>query len=639
MAVSDKNRKRVAGCALMLATALGTFQGTFQYAQAKPALSEAIRLNQVGYSPLSEKIAVLVTPQAPATSPRFVVRAAQTGEAVLNGELQPSSEKTWSGANTLVANFSSLNTPGHYYLEISATDDSDTLRSMPFSVNAEVYRELATASIKAFYYQRASTALEETHAGPWHRAAGHPDDKVLIHPSAASDARPENSLVSAPKGWYDAGDYNKYVVNSGITMGTLMSAFERYPDYFSTQSLNIPESENALPDILDEVLYNLDWLAAMQDPSDGGVYHKLTTAGFEGMVAAHKATQPRYMVQKTTAATLDFAAVMAQVSRVYAPYAEKQSQSYLQAALAAWEWAEKNPAVAYRQDELNRQFDPDVTTGAYGDEQLDDERLWAAAELYLATAEKNFWSVISAEPQGYSLPNWGNVRWLGYYSLLAHKDKLPQDSGSWRSALEKNLTVAARGLRSAGEKSPYRVPMVSDPDLFVWGSNAVAANQGILFLEAFHITGDSDFLRSAEATRDYLLGRNATGFSYVTGFGEKTPRHPHHRLAAARPDFPPPPGFLVGGPNPSQQDGCDYPSKVADESYTDHVCSYASNEIAINWNAPLAYLVNGLNAIERQHTEGCPHHMTSADAHTEVQTAHGNHENNKNAHRKEHHHE
>ena len=603
MAESD-HRKYIVGCSLILAVALAASTS----ALAKTTTAESVRLNQLGFSRLSQKIAVVVTGGAPQSGAKFVVRAAETGDAVLSGTLQPSGAKTWGGQSTQVADFSGLKTPGTYFLEISSKGAPEPLRSASFDVDDSIYQDLAAASIKAFYYQRASTELKEVHAGPWHRAAGHPDDKVRIHPSAASDARPENTLVSAPKGWYDAGDYNKYVVNSGITMGTLMSAYERFPEYFAAQSLNIPESDNALPDILDEVHYNLEWLAAMQDPADGGVYHKLTTAGFEGMVAAHKATQARYMVQKTTAAALDFAAVMAQAARVYAPYSEEQSKQHLQAALAAWQWAQQHPAVTYRQDELNMKFDPDVTTGAYGDEQLEDERLWAAAELYLATGDEDFWSVITAAKSEYSLPNWADVRWLGYYSLLAHREALPEDSGPWRSAIEKQLIVAARQLRSAGEQSPYRVPMVSDPSLFVWGSNAVAANQGILFLEAFRITGDSDFLRSAEATRDYLLGRNATGFSYVTGFGNKTPQHPHHRLAAANPGMPPLPGFLVGGPNPSQQDGCEYSSKVADESYTDHVCSYASNEIAINWNAPLAYLVNGLNAIEARHSEGCKHH-------------------------------
>ncbi|WGL18365.1 glycoside hydrolase family 9 protein [Microbulbifer bruguierae] len=566
------------------------------------ASAAELHLNQLGFLPEGKKT-VVITAGNPLQKAELIVKRRDNNQLVTRIELQAAKEKTLAGEHAWIADFSEVKTSGDYLLEIPVLDITRVVTVAP-----SIYDALADASIKAFYFQRASTALDKTHADLWERPAAHPDDRVLIHPSAASPKRPAGTMVSAPKGWYDAGDYNKYVVNSGITMGTLMSAYERYPDFFRNRVLNIPESDNPVPDILDEVHYNLEWLLAMQDPEDGGVYHKLTTAGFEGMVAAHEAVQPRYMVQKTTAAALDFAAVMAQAARVFEPYFPSETPGYLQAAQQAWQWAEKNPDVAYRQEQLNKTFDPDVTTGAYGDEQFGDERLWAAAELYIATGEKTFWSVLESASTEYQLPNWGNVRWLGYYSLLAHKQRLPESSGSWRSAIEKSLVSAATQLQQAGSNSAYRVPMVSEPRNFVWGSNAVAANQGILLLEAFRITGNTDFLRSAEDTRDYLLGRNATGYSFVTGFGDKTPQHPHHRLAAARPDLPPLPGFLVGGPNPSQPDGCTYPSKVADLSYTDHVCSYASNEIAINWNAPLAYLINGLNAIESQHSEGCPHH-------------------------------
>ena len=134
--------------------------------------------------------------------------------------------------------------------------------------------------MKGFYFQRVSTPLESKYAGPWARPAGHPDDKVEVHPSATSTQLPAGTIISSPGGWYDAGDYNKYVVNSGITMGTLLSAYEDFPAYFDTLNTNIPESGNRLPDILDEVLVNLRWMLTMQDPGDGGVYHKCTNASF-----------------------------------------------------------------------------------------------------------------------------------------------------------------------------------------------------------------------------------------------------------------------------------------------------------------------------------------------------------------------
>ena len=552
-----------------------------------------LRLNQLGFPSAATKIAVVLAAENPTA---FSVHETQTGKQVFTGTLQRANEATWAGEHSWIADFSRLSQSGDYYLEVTGIG-----RSRPFRIQPHIYRDLAAASLKAFYFQRASIALDETHVGRWARAAGHPDNRVAIHASAASDRRPAGTLVSAPHGWYDAGDYNKYVVNSGITMSTLMSVFERYPQYFSAQTLNIPESGNALPDILDEVHYNLVWLAAMQDASDGGVYHKLTTANFEGMVAPHKAVQPRYLVQKTTAATLDFAAVMAQASRVFADYHPDAAKGYRQAAEHAWRWAQKNPAVHYRQETLNRAFDPDITTGAYGDEQLADERDWAAAELFLATGKDEYWQVIAQAPLEYVLPTWADVRWLGYYGLInSDRTAATPDGINWRNKAVAALVGAAAQLQESGEHSAYQAPMTGNRRHFVWGSNAVAANQGILMLEAHRLTGEQRFLRGAEATLDYLLGRNATGYSYVTGFGHKPPQHPHHRLTAARPDLPPFPGLLVGGPNPAQQDGCTYPSDVADQSYSDTQCSYASNEIAINWNAPLAYLVNGLDALEEK---------------------------------------
>jgi endoglucanase len=145
--------------------------------------------------------------------------------------------------------------------------------------------------------------------------------------------------------------------------------------------------------------------------------------------------------------------------------------------------------------------------------------------------------------------------------------------------------------------------MGKTPQDFVWGSSAVAGNQGIALVQAYRLTGDERYLHFALANLDYLLGRNATGYSFVTGFGDKPPMHPHHRPSIADGVTQPVPGLLVGGPNPRapQQDRCtSYTSEVPDEVYSDDACSYASNEIAINWNAPLAYLAAALEALQFQ---------------------------------------
>lgn len=554
-------------------------------------VDESIRLNQLGFYPKQQKIAVVLNHEE---AEDFVIWSLDEKEIVFEGKLAKETNRTFSGLNSRIADFSLFTEEGNYVFVLSGSG-----KSHPFHIRTAVNSELGKASIKAFYYQRASMELDEPHAGIWARQLGHPDDQVMIHPSAASASRKAGDIVSSPYGWYDAGDYNKYVVNSGITVGTLLSLYEDYPDYFKNLELNIPESGDQIPDLLDEIRWNLDWLITMQDTEDGGVYHKLTTAKFEGMVEPHLAVSQRYLVAKSTTAALDFAAVMAQASRVYKAYFPEESVMYLKAAEKAWNWVKKNPDVLYQQNEMNKVFDPDVVTGAYGDYSAIDEWIWAASELFVTTHNLIYWEDLADADQSYKLPSWNQVAWLGYYSLLRHQESITLLPQEWMAMLKINLLSAARTQLEGVDATAFHSPMETNVRNFIWGSNAVAANQGILLLYAFRQSNEHVFLEGANDNLDYILGRNATGYSYVTGFGSKTPMHPHHRLAASRPDLPPLPGFIVGGPNPSQQDGCTYSSSFPDESYSDESCSYASNEIAINWNAPFAYLTNSLEAINQ----------------------------------------
>lgn len=548
-------------------------------------LSEDIRLNQIGFYPNLPKLAVIT---AEVEADNFHLVQVDDQKVIHSGKLLKS--KSSSGKSVYLADFSEFNEKGRFVVHVPGVGHSPQ-----FHIAEQPFEDLGKASIKAFYYNRASTELEEQYAGVWARPAGHPDDQVVIHASAASRERPEGTVLSMPKGWYDAGDYNKYIVNSGITMGTLLSLYEDFPAYYSSLNLNLPESDNEVPDVLDEVLWNLQWMIKMQDPHDGGVYHKLTAAKFEGTVMPHEAQSTRYVVAKSTAATLDFAAVMAQAARVYRDFYPDMAIECLKAAETAWSWARNNPEVLYEQNEINKKFQPAIETGAYGNRQLDDEWLWAASELYISTNNKEYLDFIP-HPESFELPNWGNVGWLGYYSLLRFGDELNYLPAELMSQIKHQLLQKAEEHVAAAAATDYRVVMGHQDADFVWGSNSVAANQGVALLQAYLLTGEAKYLNHALGNLDYILGRNATGYSYVTGFGHKSPQDPHHRPSAAMADIPPVPGFMVGGPNPGQQDGCNYSSNVPSESYVDDYCSYASNEVAINWNAPFAYLVNALEA-------------------------------------------
>ncbi|MEZ0482924.1 glycoside hydrolase family 9 protein [Fibrella aquatica] len=581
---------------LLLSCLIGTYQS-----HAQSGLSERVRLNQIGFYPNADKVAILVDEQGDTAAKAFQVTTADGKKVVFSGTLSEPRENVISGKMARTANFSALRTAGTYVVNIPGLG-----RSYPFAIRPSVHHDVAVSALKGFYYQRVSTELPEKFAGKWHRPAGHPDTRVLIHPSAASASRPAGTAISSPWGWYDAGDYNKYIVNSGITLGTLLSLYEDFPDYCKTLTANIPESNNKLPDLLDESLWNLRWMMTMQDPADGGVYHKLTNAKFDGMEMPDKVKPTeRYVVQKSVTAALDFAAVMAQSARIFRAYNRELpglSDSCTAMAVKAWGWAKQNPKALYNQDAMNKEFEPDVVTGTYGDRNADDEWIWAAAELYLTTKDDTYYTAVNLFPDDKTpLPSWPQVRTLAYYSLARFRDQLTPRGKQDVPRLKSHIINLADQLRQDVDKHAFQTPMGKAASDYIWGSSAVAANQGIALIQAYRLTNEATYLNAALANMDYLLGRNAVGYSFVTGFGSKTPMHPHHRPSVADGIDAPVPGLLSGGTNANaaRQDKCEgYTTTIADEVFLDNDCSYASNEIAINWNAPLVYLANAIEALQ-----------------------------------------
>ena len=553
------------------------------------AVSSAIRLNQAGFYPQSSKVAAVVA----AAGEDFFVVSADQADTVYRGKLGPEGVWDASQERTRLADFSAVIRPGQYILGVPGIGNSS-----PFPIAPHSHLDLARGAIRAYYFQRASQTLDKAYAGKWARIAGHPDRRVYVHASAASTERPAESIISSPGGWYDAGDYGKYIVNSGISTYTLFALYRHYPALFDTLKLNIPESANNLPDLLDEALWNFRWMLTMQDPNDGGVYHKLTTAVFCGMVMPEADKQKRYVFQKSVTATLDMAAVAAYASRLFRRFDDRLpgfADSALAASRKAWDWARSHPTAYYSQAELNKSFSPAVTTGEYGDGSAADEFQWAGTELYLATKEDTFYTAAfpSGPPKAVNVPGWPNVGPLAFYSMA--------DEGGAAyplidtASVRKRVVDAATIIRNASAASPFRVPLAARD--FSWGSNSICGNQGMLMLQAYRLTGDTSFVRGAVDALDYLLGRNGTGSSYVTGFGYRSPMHPHHRPSVADEVSDPVPGFLVGGPNPGRQDACTYPSILPAVAWADSDACYSSNEVAINWNAPLAYLAGAMEAL------------------------------------------
>lgn len=535
---------------------------------------QQIKINQVGYQTNGHKVAIVPNVESSVFSLIEVI----SNEEVFSGKL--SDVKVWKLAGDgefKHADFSNFSEQGRYKIRVAGVNDSAS-----FEIGDDVYEALHKSSLKAFYYNRASIALTEDLATKWQRQAGHPDNEVLVHQSAASKYRPEGTAIASTKGWYDAGDYGKYIVNSGIATYTLLSSYEHHATLYNTLDLSIPESSDDIPDIINEIKWNLDWMATMQD-KDGSVYHKLTTLGWPGKEMPHEDTRQRYVIGKSSAAAYDFAATMAVASRVFTRFKDKypgQAEQWLSASVRAWQWADKNPVLPYKQPS-------DVTSGEYGDDNVSDERKWAAAELFLTTKDQAYLTAFNAQTDKIDVPSWQSVAGLGYLSLSTHGESL-LTTKDYQQIKNQVIGLADKIVNQLAN-SPYLVPM-TEAD-YVWGSNSVAANKALILNTALQITDEQKYKLAMADILSYLLGRNPTDYSFVTGFGYKPPMHIHHRPSVSDNIVEPVPGLLAGGPQNGQQDNCDYPADLPATSYVDDWCSYASNEIAINWNAPLVYLL------------------------------------------------
>ena len=576
---------------ILLACACAFFTGCRHTAHETP-----IRLNQVGFAPDQEKTATIDVDSLTSV-PCVVVILNAANDTVWQGAASETMTNPVSGKFRQIVDFSELKEEGMYQMILN---NQNTAITQSFQIIDHPYRELTRKALRAFYYQRASMDIVEPFAEGYTRKAGHPDGHVLVHASAATDERPEGTVISSPGGWYDAGDYNKYIVNSGYTMGVWLMAYEMNKTYFDALKLNIPESGSAMPDMLEEAMYNIRWMMTMQD-TDGGVYHKLTTPNFEKFIRPDQCKQQRYVVLKTTAATLDFAATMALAARVYAPFDLDFCVQAKEAAEMAYAWALEHPEVYYDQPAMNEEFatqsckaknepqSPEITTGAYDDFDVLDEFYWAETELYLLTGDEAYkQAAMQHRPAEFTPAVWGNVAELADMEL---------------GNLEAILAHLQPYLDEAEKVSVYRSPYGNREEDFFWGCNSEGCCwRGIECLYAYRVTGDEKYRINAERCLNYILGQNSTGYCFVTGFGFKPTSHPHHRLSYSHPKGTHP-GFLAGGPNRERQDaatdGVKYPKNVtADESYLDYQPSYASNEVTINWNVTLFALSAGIDALE-----------------------------------------
>ena len=524
-----------------------------------------IRVNQVGWRPGAVKRAVFA--DLPDSGDAFSVVNAETGETAFEGALSDPIDNPWAGETNRVADFSALTEPGTY--KVVAADGHE---SPVFTIGDDVYADLLRSAARMLYLQRCGVETDAAHAGDYAHPACH---------TALATVYGTDEQIDVSGGWHDAGDYGRYVVSGAKAAADLLLAHEILGE--GLDDVGIPESGDGVDDLLQEAKFELDWMLKMQAPS-GGVYHKVTCRNFPAFIAPQDEIDELVVCPVSNTATGDFAAVMALAARVCAEVWPEDAAAYLEAAERAWDY------LAAHEGDAGFVNPADVVTGEYPDDHDGDERFWAAAELARATGRAEYREAAAALIDAGAAH--AGMSWLdvGSYGLLAAAMDDADDNALRDAALDA-LEGLAREAMATIEANPYGADRT---DTYEWGSNMGVANTGAALMLCGRL-GLADCAAAAQQPLDYLLGRNATGYCFVTATGAKSPAHPHHRPSTVAGTAMP--GMLVGGPDSGLDDPYAANALVGNapaKCYADSDQSYSTNEVCVYWNSPLVLLLAGI---------------------------------------------
>lgn len=577
-----------------------------------------IRVDQFGYRPGDPKVAVLVDPVegfdadlAYEPGPELEVRRLADHEVVLSA-----TPELWgrgdvheqSGDRGWWLDLSVLTEPGSYYV----LDPANSVRSATFDVSDDVYDEVFAAAQRAFWYNRGNIAHQLGSSGPWTDAAAY------LGPGQDSEARwiddPDNPATARDLsgGWFDAGDANKYVTFAAEPVHVLLNAIDRHPGIFG-DDLNLPESGNGIPDLLDEVMWEVSWFERMQD-DDGGVLVKVgLTGGHQSGGLPSGDDRPRYYEEACSSSTIAASGVFAHTAVVLGtlPGMESMAERLEERALNAWNW--------YQANERSAECDPRIIWAGDADlslEDQDDEAVVAAIYLYALTGDERFHRVIldgAMAMRPFTEEGFGNYHLDEADALLLYR-QLPGASTELTDAIDDRISTLADGSALYGTDGALDLYRAHLPDYaYHWGSNRVKANVGSANL----LVGDDDpSIARALAHLHYFHGVNPLGMTYLTNmtglgaersveqlfhywFGDDTP---YDRQAGS--EIGVPPGYVVGGPNRAYSGGLVPPAgQPPQKSYAD-LATYGSDpsweitEPAIYYQAAYVRLLADILGLE-----------------------------------------
>ena len=534
-----------------------------------------IAVDQFGYLPDLPKVAVVSDPQA-----GFNAAESYTPGTALQVRTWGSNTLIFSGAPAAWSNglthaqsgdrawwfdFSPVTRWGEYYIYDPANDT----RSARFRIHQNVYEDVLKQAARVYFYQRRGAAKSL----PWAEARW-TDGTNFMGPLQDSHCRlVTNPTFSTEKdlrgGWFDAGDYNKYVNFTVSPLSDLLFAYRQNPLIWP-DDWNIPESGNGIPDLLDEVKWELDWLLRMQN-ANGSVLSKMGVNQYQGASPPSAETAQVFYGAESTTATLSAAGNFAQAVRAYqsvgmAAYANTLSN----AAVAAYNWAVANPSVLF----TNTGFasaNPEVGTSYPYTYDRDNLRLRAAVFLYDLTGQAAYRTFVES--------TYANVHGIAWYWWSFYETPV-QDALLYYTTLAGVSSAVVSNIRSYKQSSmngsDYMGAWTSGKDAYqaylpdgdyVWGSNQEKGHAGLLYDEqvtyGLNASQASGYRAAAAGYVHYLHGVNPLTMVYLSNMYEHGATNCANEIyhswfghgtiyddALTSPNGPAP-GYVPGGANPS----------------------------------------------------------------------------------------
>ncbi|MBR6984425.1 MAG: glycoside hydrolase family 9 protein [Ruminococcus sp.] len=534
-------------------------------------------------------------------------------------------------------------------------------QSPEFSISSFLYEDsIVKDAFNYFYQNRSGIAIEPEYITSGNKEllghkAAHLSDKAYVQSewrqSYAKDLEDADKdyLIDVTGGWYTEGNYYKQVTDGASAVWALQNAYEFSKaqdgtDKWASENIALPEEGDA-PAILKEARYELEWMMKMivkEDDPYWGEHAGMVYSGVRDYMwlpmpslewNEYHENPERIVSPPSYTATLDFAACAAQAARLWKDYDSDFADKCLDAAKKAYA-AVDSSSLQYKWDSDNKIFfEPSgkgVGTALVTDYSAEDEYYWAGCELFISTGDNSYYDNIQKHDSGnngkafsltdllspdggaevYTSFDAGNTSGYGTLSLFLSPEGLSDDE---KKSIRDSIIKAGKKYIDYQEKQGMHIPYTKSyfphnsgigfvivENGYSYNSNETIINNALVLGYAYYATEDTSYLSAAAESMDYIFGRNALGFSYVSGYGENSMKNPYHRYWAngLNSNLPKTPdGVLSPGANSGLHDpyvkSLGFKNGIVDLNRFETVSQYAPQRCYVDAND--AFSVNEVN--------------------------------------------